>query len=167
MKKMLVATVAGGLAFFVFGYLIYEVLLGSFYGANLESATDVVREVPVAWAMVVSQSGLAAVVTYVFRHAHVSTAGAGLQTGAVFGLLYGIAMAFNLYAVTNWSNVTVAFVEPVVTAVRNGTRGRGDRVDAWDGQRHVKALAPNGVQVGDGSVTVMSKAGPYLIHETF
>ena len=27
-------------------------------------------------------------------------------------------MAFNLYAVTNWSNVTVAFVEPFVTAVR-------------------------------------------------
>lgn len=68
--------------------------------------------------MVVSQLGLAAVVTYVFRHAQVSTVGSGLQTGAVFGLLYGVAMASNLYAVTNWSNVTVAFVEPVVTAIR-------------------------------------------------
>ena len=123
MKKMLIATVAGGLAFFVFGYLIYEVLLGSFYEANLGSATGVVREVPVAWAMVVSQLGLAAVVTYVFRHAHISTVGAGLQTGAIFGLLYGVAMAFNLYAVTNWSNVTVAFVEPVVTAIRMALGG--------------------------------------------
>ena len=118
MKKMLISTVAGGLAFFVFGYLIYEVLLGSFYESNLGSATGVVREVPVTWAMVVSQLGLAAVVTYVFRHAQVSTVGSGLQTGAVFGLLYGVAMASNLYAVTNWSNVTVAFVEPVVTAIR-------------------------------------------------
>ena len=42
----------------------------------------------------------------------------GLKTGALFGLLFGIATAFNLYAVTNWSNVTVAFVEPFVTPVR-------------------------------------------------
>ena len=27
-------------------------------------------------------------------------------------------MAFDLYGVTNWSNITVAFVEPFVTAVR-------------------------------------------------
>ena len=118
MKKMLIATIAGGLAFFVLGYLIYEVILGGFYEANLGSATGVVREVPVAWAMVVSQLGLAAVVAYVFRHANVSTVGSGLQTGAIFGLLYGVAMASNLYAVTNWSNVTVALVEPVVTAIR-------------------------------------------------
>lgn len=67
--------------------------------------------------------GLAAVVAYVFRHANVSTVGSDLQTGAIFGLLCGVAMAFNLYAVTNWSNVTVAFVEPVVTAVRMALGG--------------------------------------------
>lgn len=52
MKKMLISTVAGGLAFFVFGYLIYEVLLGSFYESNLGSATGVVREVrsPGRWS---------------------------------------------------------------------------------------------------------------------
>ncbi len=57
--------------------------------ANLGSATGVLREPPIWWAMVISQFGLAAVVTYVFLHAGVATASDGLQTGAVFGLLLG------------------------------------------------------------------------------
>ena len=118
MKRVLIATVAGGLAFFLLGGLIYEVILGGFYEANLGSATGVLRELPIWWALVVSQLGLGAVVTYVFLHADVATASDGLRTGAIFGLLFGIAMAFDLYAVTNWSNVTVAFVETFVTAVR-------------------------------------------------
>ncbi len=123
MKRMIIGTVAGGVAFFLLGGLIYVVILGGFYEANLGSATGVMREIPVWWAMVVSQLGLAAVVTYVFLHADVATAFDGLKTGAIFGLLFGIAMAFDLYAVTNWSNVTVAFVEPFVTAVRMALGG--------------------------------------------
>jgi len=123
MKRALVAVVAGGIAFLVLGGLIYAVILGSFYEANLGSATGVMRDMPIGWALVVSQLGLAAVVTYVFVHAEVTTAAAGLKTGAIFGLLFGIAIAFDLYAVTNWSNITVAFVEPLVTAVRMGLGG--------------------------------------------
>ena len=123
MKRVLIATVAGGLTFFLLGGLMYGVILAGFYEANLGSATGVLRELPVWWALVVSQLGLAAVVTYVFLHAHVATASDGLKTGAIFGLLFGIAIAFDLYAVTNWSNVTVAFVEPFVTAVRMALGG--------------------------------------------
>ena len=118
MKRFLIGTVAGGFALFLLGGLIYEVILGGFYEANLGSATGVLREVPIWWALVVSQLGLGAVLTYVFLHADVTTAADGLRTGAIFGILFGIAMAFDLYGVTNWSNITVAFVEPFVTTVR-------------------------------------------------
>ena len=70
-----------------------------------------------------SQLAMAAVVTYVFLHADVATALGGLKTGAVFGLLLGIAISFDLYSVTNWSNATVAFVEPFVWAVRTALAG--------------------------------------------
>jgi Na+/citrate or Na+/malate symporter len=118
MKRVLIATFAGGLAYFLLGGLIYVVILGGFYEANLGSATGVLREVPIGWAMILSQLGLAALVTYVFLHADVATASDGLRTGAIFGLLFGIAMALDLYGVTNWSNLTVALVEPFVTTVR-------------------------------------------------
>jgi len=123
MKKFLIATVVGGVTFFLLGGLIYEVILGDFYEANLGSATGVLREVPIWWAMAVSQLGLAALVTYVFQHADVATASGGLKTGAIFGILFGIALAFDLYGVTNWSNTTVAFVEPLVTAARMALGG--------------------------------------------
>ncbi len=123
MKKMLIGTVAGGVAFLLLGSLIYEVILGGFYRANLGSATGVLRELPIWWAMVVSQLALAAVVTYVFLHANVATASDGLRTGAIVGLLLGITMSFDLYSVTNWSNMTVAFVEPFVWAVRTALAG--------------------------------------------
>ena len=118
MKKALMATVTGGIALFLLGGLFYEVLLGGFYEANLGSATGVMREVPIWWALVLSQLGLAAVLTYVFVHADVATAVGGLKTGAIFGLLFGFALAFDLYGVTNWSNLTVALVEPFVNGVR-------------------------------------------------
>ena len=70
-----------------------------------------------------SQLALSAVVTYLFLRAGVATASEGLKTGALFGLLLGIAISFDLYAVTNWSNTTVAFVEPFVSAVRTALAG--------------------------------------------
>ncbi len=63
MKNMLIGTVAGGVAHFLLAGLIYEVVLGGFYRANLGSAAGVLRELPIWWALVVSQLGLAGVVT--------------------------------------------------------------------------------------------------------
>lgn len=123
MKRLLLAIVAGGFTFLAVGGLIYAVLLAGFYEANLGSATGVMREVPIGWAMLISQLGMAALVTYVFVHVGVTSAAEGLKTGAVFGLLFGVAISFDLFAVTNWSNATVAFVEPVVTAVRVAVAG--------------------------------------------
>ena len=118
MKNVILAILAGGIAFFVVGGIVYEVILGGFYEANLGSATGVNRDVPVFWALALSQFALAALVAYVFHYADVTTAGNGLKVGALFGLLLGIAISFNLYSVTNWSNAIVAFAEPVVSAVR-------------------------------------------------
>lgn len=123
MKKLLFGTLAGGLAFFVVGSLFYGILLAGFYESNLGSAIGVVREVPIWWALVISQFGFGAMLTYVFIHADVTTAAGGLKIGATFGLLFGVAIAFDLFGVTNWSNVTVAFVEPVVTAARMAIAG--------------------------------------------
>ena len=123
MKKMIIGTVAGGVAFFLLGGLIYQVILGDFYKANLGAATGVLRELPIWWALVVSQLGLSAVVTYVFLHADVATAADGLKRGAIFGLLLGIAISFDLYSVTHWSNTTVAFVEPFVWGLRTALAG--------------------------------------------
>ncbi len=128
MKKWIVGTVAGGVVFFLLGGLIYEVALRGFYEANVGSATGAWREPPIWWSLVVSQLALGAVVTFVFVRADISSAVDGLKTGAIFGLLLGTVVAFDLYSVTNLPNTAVTFVEPFVWAVRTALAGS---VIAW------------------------------------
>ena len=123
MTRLLTAIGAGGASFFILGVLIYGVVLRDFYAGNLGSAIGVVREQPVWWALLLSQLGYAAMLTFVLTRAGVAGAVPGLKTGLVFGLVLGFAIAFDLYAVTNWSNVRVALVEPIVTAGRMATAG--------------------------------------------
>lgn len=118
MLRLALAIVIGSVVLFVLGFLIYVAVLGGFYEANLGSATGVLREVPVAWAMIVSHVGLASMLAYVLVQAGAASASEGLRVGAAFGLLFGVAVAFDLYAVTNWSELPVPFVEPIVTATR-------------------------------------------------
>ena len=123
LKRILSAVLVGAVAFFVLGILLYVVALGGFYESNLGSATGVVREIPVSWVLVVSQLGYAAMLLFVFHYAEVQSARSGLRVGAAFGLLFGLAFAMDLYAVTHWSNVNVALVEPLVTTARFALAG--------------------------------------------
>ena len=54
-SKQLMATLAGGVAIFFLGFLLYGVLLMDFFLANTGSATGVMKEVPTWWALVVGQ----------------------------------------------------------------------------------------------------------------
>lgn len=118
MKRIVVTVFTGTVVLFVLGFLFYVVLLGGFYEAHLGSATGVLREVPVGWAMVIAHAGLASMLAFVLVQADAASFGDGLRTGVLFGLLFGVAVAFDLYAVTNWSVLPVPFVEPLVTATR-------------------------------------------------
>lgn len=123
MNRVVLAIAAGTVTLFVVGFVLYVVLLGGFYASNLGSASGVLREVPVPWAMIVAHLGLASMLAYVLVHAGVGKASHGLKVGATFGLLFGVAVAFDLFAVTNWSTLPVPFVEPLVTASRMAIAG--------------------------------------------
>ena len=101
MKKFALGTLVGGLAYFLLGGLIYELLLASFFEANLGSATDVMRDTQIWGTLVFSQLALGALVTFVLLLAKVDTLAGGLKTGAAFGLLLGLSIAFDMYSVTN------------------------------------------------------------------
>ena len=114
MEKLALGTVAGGIAYFLLGGLIYGLLLTGFYEANLGSATDVMRDTPIWGTLVFSQFALGALVTYVLLLAKVDTLTGGLKIGAAFGLLLGLSISFDMYSVTNWMNLTAASVDSLV-----------------------------------------------------
>ena len=81
-SKALVATVIGGIVNFILGYVIYDLLLGNFYGSH-SGGSSVMREIPEMWAIGLGCLAYAATLALVFdRWAGIKTIRTGAQAGA-------------------------------------------------------------------------------------
>ena len=114
-RKFLLGTIAGGIAMFIAGYVLYELLLGKFFAANVGSATGVTRDPLMFWAIGAGCLAEAALITYVLGAR--GGAGAGARVGAVVALLMALSVDFIMYGSTNTANLTATLVDPVVGAV--------------------------------------------------
>jgi len=114
--------IAGGIASFLLGWLIYGMLMKDFYAGNCsdvaKSAVGLMREPPIMWALVVGNLGFGFFLSYVFnKWAMISTAGGGAMAGAVIGLLTAIGWDFIMYATMNLSNLTATIVDIIISTV--------------------------------------------------
>ena len=119
-KKFIVGTLAGGVAAFLLGWIIYGMLLMKFFEANAGSATGVNRGETdmVWWALILGNLGMAALLTYIYgRWAGIKTFTTGAMAGAMIGLLLGVSYDFIMYSTTNLMNMTGTIVDIVVTIV--------------------------------------------------
>ena len=87
LKKLTMATLAGGIAAMVVGYLFYGMLMLDFYATNVGSATGVFKEVPIWWSLILGQVLFAGFLTMIMVWRGDSSAGAGVKTGALVGLV--------------------------------------------------------------------------------
>ena len=114
-KRFVLATVAGGIAVFMLGGLLYGVLTVSFFEANQGSAVGVMRETPDYVHLFLGQLVFGALLTVVIgTWAGQSGAGVGLRLGAVLGALIGFAVDLTTFGVTNISNITATLVDPFI-----------------------------------------------------
>jgi membrane protein YqaA with SNARE-associated domain len=122
--KALVATVIGGIVNFILGYVIYDLLLGSFYGSHT-GGSSVMRETPEMWAIALGCLAYAATLTLVFvRWAGIKTIQTGAQAGAWIGLLTGIAYSAWRYAETySYDGPMMIAVEGVTMAILSAMTG--------------------------------------------
>lgn len=120
------ATLAGFVVLFLLGWLFYGMLLMDFYQNNSGSATGVMKAETemVWWALVVGNICQAYLLVYIFgKWANISTFSGGLWSGAVIGLIIGLAFNLNMFATSNLMNLTAALVDPLVSAVMMGMTG--------------------------------------------
>ena len=123
-KQWVIGTVVGGVVIFAAGYVIFEMLLGDFYAANAGSATGVMRDPPIVWALAVGALAYAALILYALRTQAASVnVVSGMKVGAVVGLLLWATADFTLYGITNMSNLTLTIVDPLVELVHGGIAG--------------------------------------------
>ena len=123
-KQWVVGTVAGGIVVFGLGYVIFEMLLADFYAANAGSATGVMRDPQVIWAIFVGALAYAALILYAMRSQAAPTSMAsGMKVGAIVGFLLWACADFTFFGITNMNNLTLTIVDPLVELVHAGITG--------------------------------------------
>ena len=123
-RRILLGTLVGGVAMYVFGYLIFELAFGGFYARNVGSATGVLRDTPLQWAVALGSLSLAALVTLAIEaRPGPLTIGRGFTTAASVGFLLWLGVDLLRYGGTNVPNLTRTLVDPVLEIVRNGAVG--------------------------------------------
>ncbi len=123
-KRIVIGTLAGGITMFLVGWLIWGLIFADFFAANVGSATGVVRESFLVWAIVLGTFSLAALVTLaVESQAGTSTILDGFKIGAIVGFLVWFGVDFIYYGFTNISNLTATIVDPLLEIVRTGIGG--------------------------------------------
>lgn len=137
-KKFVVATLAGGITLFILGYVFYELLLGGFFEANAGTASGVMKEAPVFWAVLLGELGAAALIALALGWSGASGAGDGFKTAAKVGFLVGFSVNFILFGVMNISSLTAVLVDIPVAALRWGIAGA---VIGWIGSKGASARA--------------------------
>jgi len=122
-KRLATGSLVGGIALWAAGYLIFDLALGSFYAANLGSATGVLRDSRLMWADALGSLSLAVLLTLAVTWARASTIVGGFQIGATVGFLVWFGVDFLRYGGSNVWNLTLAIVDPLVEIIRNGIVG--------------------------------------------
>lgn len=123
-KRFIIGTVVGGIAFYILGYIIWDILVADFYAANRGSAVGLTKDAPVLWAAAVGTLAYAALVTLgIGTRAGVTTVMDGAKVGAVVGFLLWLTVNMIFFAYFNISNLTVTIVDPLLEAVRAGLGG--------------------------------------------
>ena len=121
-KNFLLASLVGGIVFFVSGFLFYGVLLSDFMVAG--SADGVMKETPDFVPLILSQLIFGAFLTMVLRRwPGAGTLAQGAKAGASLLVLLGLGFSLAQYATMNVMNAGLIPVEAVVAAIRGALAG--------------------------------------------
>ncbi len=120
-KKFLMGTIAGGVAYFFLGWLVYGMALESTMAAYSNPACMRPMEDMVMWAMAVGCLGYGATLTYVFlKSGNVNSFGSGAQAGAVIAFLMGFSIDMMMYSTSSVMNSTTGIAIDVIAGTVMG-----------------------------------------------
>ncbi len=123
-KRLIIGSVVGGIVLYVIGYIFWDMLFGQFFAANAGSATGVVKDPQVIWALALGTLSYAALLTLAIGSRAGSTSiMEGLKIGAIVGFLMWFGADMIIYGVWNLSNLTAAITDSVLELIRAGISG--------------------------------------------
>jgi len=114
-KRLAIGTVVGGIAMFVVGYLIWDILLDYWNGAF--DAAGVAREAQLLWVNALSHVPAAALITLAIERGGSSMIGGGVKIGAIVGFLVWSTADLAFYANTTIFDLTAICVDSLLASV--------------------------------------------------
>ncbi|MEO7307483.1 MAG: hypothetical protein ABIR78_01150 [Ferruginibacter sp.] len=105
-KKLLFGGIAGGVAFFLLGWLIYGMLLMNFMNSHPGTAGNVMRPEPDFMYLIIGNLAMGLLLAYIFLKGNVNSMGGGFVTGGIVGLLMAVGSNCVMYATTNITSKT-------------------------------------------------------------
>ena len=120
-KRIVIGTIVSAVVLYALGFLIFNIILEGFYGANVSGAF---RESQVQWATIVGNIGSAALLTLgILSRGGAPTVGNGLVAGAVVGFLLWLTADFIYYGLADLWTLTIVIVDPIVEAIHFAITG--------------------------------------------
>jgi hypothetical protein len=123
-NKILLGGLAGGVTFFLLGWLVYGVLLMGFSKANYNQCAMRPMEEMVWWAMILSNLAFGFLLAIVFGWSNTASAASGAKVGGVLGILISLSVDLSFYATSSmFSNFTAVLVDLVAFSAMSAVAG--------------------------------------------
>jgi hypothetical protein len=123
-QKTILGGIAGGVAFFFLGWLIYGMLMKDFMAANTNSCFSRPEAEFVWWALIVSNLAWGFILALIFSWSNISSVAAGVKAAAIYGLLIGICYDMLFYSMTTmYSSMTTVIVDVIVGTIMSAIGG--------------------------------------------
>ncbi|MBK8489521.1 MAG: hypothetical protein IPL49_01130 [Saprospirales bacterium] len=116
-SKLLMAGVAGGVTYFILGFLLYGLLLMDFFTKN--ATNDVSRgDGMVWWSLILGNLFVGFLLAYIFgQWASIKNFMGGLMGGAIVGFLFSGAIDFSMYGTSDLMNMTATISDILVGTI--------------------------------------------------
>lgn len=103
-SKTIIGTIAGGVTFFLLGWVLYGMLMMDYMSKNTNTAIWRDMESMIWWALILSNFIWAYFIALVLDWTNTSGFAQGMQKGLLLGLITGLATDIGLYANTTYFN---------------------------------------------------------------
>jgi hypothetical protein len=123
-NKTIIAGLAGGVVFFLLGWLIYGMLLGEFMASNYNSCANRAEADMIWWSLILSNFLWGFVLAVILSWANTRGFMSGMQRGLLIGILIASAYDFSMHSMlTVFLTTNALILDIVMTGVMCGIVG--------------------------------------------
>src|SRR5687767_7769974 len=124
-NKILLAGFLGAVTLFLLGFIVYGMLLSEFMAQNAGApgVNKNIEEMSFGWIIVSNLAGGFLLAVIFGKYANIHTAMAGIQAGALIGLLMAMSVDTALYSTTHLYNITAMFTDIIMWTFMSAITG--------------------------------------------